>query len=51
MTFGLLISGDLGNLTLRHFLNHYALKFVMTDKASNKIIENCEQNNYSFIYW
>ncbi len=45
MTFGLLISGDLGNITLCHFLNHYALKFVMTDKASKKIIENCEKNN------
>lgn len=44
MTYGLLISGDLGNITLCHFLNHYKLKFVMTDKTSKKIIENCEKN-------
>ena len=44
MTFGLLISGDLGNLTLCHFISHYKLKFVMTDKTSKKIIENCEEN-------
>ena len=44
MTIGLLISGDLGNVALCHFLKNHDLKFVMTDYASNKIIESCNIN-------
>ena len=44
MTIGLLISGDLGNLALCYFLKNHELKFVMTDYASNKIIESCKIN-------
>ena len=44
MRIGLLISGDLGNIALSHFLKNHDLKFVMTDYTSNKIIESCNIN-------
>ena len=45
MTIGLLACGDLGVISLGHFLKNYDLKFVMTDYGSTKIIEKSNTNN------
>ena len=41
MQIGLLISGDLGNAALCHFIKNYILEFVMTDDSSEEIIKSC----------
>jgi methionyl-tRNA formyltransferase len=44
MTVGLLISGELGNIALKYFVENYNIIFVLTDKSSEKIIEFCKKN-------
>ena len=48
MSFGLLLSGDLGNIVLNHFIINYKIVFVMSNKMSHDIIENCEKHEIPF---
>lgn len=44
MKVGVLISGELGNIALKYFVENYNIIFVLTDKSSIKIIEFCKKN-------
>lgn len=43
MKIGLLVSGSLGDVVLRHFEQSYDISFVMTDNSSTNIINFCNQ--------
>ena len=45
MRIGLLISGSLGNIVLHHLIKNHNIIFILTDKKSIEIIEECKKNN------
>ena len=45
MRVAFLVSGELGENVLSHFIKNLEVIFVLTDKNSRGIIENCERNN------
>ena len=44
MNLGILVSGNLGYVVLKHLFKNYKVIFVMTDKKSNLIIDFCKTN-------
>lgn len=44
MKIGFLVSGNLGDVVLRHFEQTYDISFVLTDRSSFEIINFCDQN-------
>lgn len=45
MRIAFLVSGELGELVLNHFVKKYDLSFVLTDKRSESIINMCSSHN------
>lgn len=45
MKLGVLVSGNLGNIVLRHLYTQYAIEFVFSDSKSDTIITFCIENN------
>jgi methionyl-tRNA formyltransferase len=48
MKIAFLVSGELGEFVLKHFINKYNLSFVLTDKESKNIVNICNSNNIPF---
>ena len=44
MSLGILVSGNLGYVVLKHLFENYIITFVMTDKRSSLIIDFCKIN-------
>tara|TARA_B110000208_G_C11663242_1_gene392443 strand:- start:4 stop:864 length:861 start_codon:yes stop_codon:yes gene_type:complete len=44
MSLGILVSGNLGYVVLKHLFKNFKVIFVMTDKKSNLIIDFCKTN-------
>ena len=45
MKLGVLVSGNLGFILIKHLSKNNDIKFVMSDKNSEKIIDFCSKNN------
>ncbi len=48
MRVAFLVSGDLGETVLKYFINKIDINFVLTDKASKRIIDLCLEFNIPF---
>ena len=48
MKIAFLVSGGLGEVVLKYFINKYDISFVLTDKGSENIVNICNENNILF---